>query len=287
MKAGVTLHADDTPVPVLDPGRQKTKTGRLWVLVRDERPCAGPAPPAVTYLYSPDRKGEHAQTLLAGCTGFLHADGYAGFNRLYEPAGLASLTEVGCWAHARRKLYDVHAATNSPLAKEALERIAQLFAIEAEINGHEPAHRLTARQERSLPQLGQLAAFLEQSLATISRKSSLAGAIRYSLARWPALCRFATDGRLEMTNNAAERAIRPLALGRKNWLFAGSDNGGRRAATIYTITETAKLNGHDPEAHLADILARIADHPINRIDELLPWRWPSTAQTQASTEKAA
>ena len=160
--------------------------------------------------------GEHAQALLAGCTGFLHADGYAGFNRLYEPAELASLTEVGCWAHARRKLYDVHAATNSPLAKAALERIGQLFMIEAEINGHAPARRLAARQAQSVPKLDGLRSFLEQSLATISKKSSLAGAIRYSLARWPALCRFATDGRLEMTNHAAERAIRPLALGRKN-----------------------------------------------------------------------
>ena len=287
VKLGEALHADDTPVPVLDPGRQKTKTGRLWVLVRDERPCAGPAQPAVTYLYSPDRKGEHAQTLLDGCRGFLHADGYAGFNRLYEPAERALLTEVGCWAHARRKLYDVHAATNSAIAREALERIGQLFAIEAEINGHEPAHRLASRRERSLPKLDGLKTFLERSLATISKKSSLAGAIRYSLARWPALCRFTADGRLEMTNNAAEQAIRPLALGRKNWLFAGSDNGGRRAATIYTITQTAILNGHDPEAYLADILARIADHPINRIDELLPWRWRPTGEAQASTEKAA
>lgn len=287
VRSGATLHADDTPVPVLDPGRQRTKTGRLWVLVRDERPCAGPAPPAVSYLYSPDRKGEHAKALLQGCTGFLHADGYAGFNRLYEPAELASLTEVGCWAHARRKLYDVHAATDSPLAKAALERIGQMFMIEAEINGHEPARRLAARQAQSVPKLNDLRSFLEQSLATISRKSSLAGAIRYSLARWPALCRFATDGRLEMTNNAAERAIRPLALGRKNWLFAGSDNGGRRAAAIYTITQTAILNGLDPEAYLADILARIADHRINRIDELLPWRWCPTDQAQASTEKAA
>ncbi|MFO7477410.1 MAG: IS66 family transposase, partial [Methyloceanibacter sp.] len=216
VKLGEALHADDTPVPVLDPGRQRTKTGRLWVLVRDERPWGGPAPPAVTYLYSPDRKGEHAQALLDGCGGFLHADGYAGFNRLYEPAELSPLTEVGCWAHARRKLYDVHAATNSPLAREALERIGQLFAIEADIKGKDPAHRLAARRELSLPKLDALRAFLEQSLATISRKSSLAGAIRYSLARWPALCRFATNGRLEMTNNAAERAIRPLALGRKN-----------------------------------------------------------------------
>jgi transposase len=287
VKLSEALHADNTPVPVLDPGRQRTKTGRLWVLVRDERPWAGPSPPAVTYLYSPDRKGEHAQALLDGCTGFLHADGYAGFKRLYQPADSAPLTEVACWAHARRKLYDVHAATNSAIAREALEQIGRLFAIEAEINGHAPQHRLATRRELSLPKLDALRRFLDQLLVTISRKSSLAGAIRYSLARWPALCRFATDGRLEMTNNAAERAIRPLALGRKNWLFAGSDNGGRRAATIYTITQTAKLNGHDPEAYLAEILARIADHPINRIDELLPWRWRPAREARASTEKAA
>jgi transposase len=287
VKSGATLHADDTPVPVLDPGRQRTKTGRFWALVRDERPWGGPAPPAVTYLYSPDRKGEHAQALLVDCTGFLHADGYAGFDRLYQPAERASLTEIGCWAHARRKLYDVHATTNSPLAREALERIGQLFAIEAEINGHASIHRQAVRQERSQPLLDELRGFLERALEQISKKSSLAGAIRYSLARWPALCRFTTDGRLEMTNNAAERAIRPLALGRKNWLFAGSDNGGRRAATIYTITQTAILNGHDPEAYLADILARIADHPINRIDDLLPWQWRPAAEARASTEKAA
>jgi transposase len=328
VKAGSALHADDTAVPVLDPGRQRTKTGRLWVLVRDERPWGGPAPPAVTYLYSPDRpprpagrvsSGDRIKGLLAldrraragaagrlhglssrprrrlltsaasqmGLPGLLAGKGYAGFAKLYVPAELAPLTEVGCWAHARRKLYDVHAATNSPLAREALERIGQLFAIEAEINGHASIHRQAVRQERSQPLLDELRGFLERALATISKKSSLAGAIRYSLARWPALCRFTTDGRLEMTNNAAERAIRPLALGRKNWLFAGSDNGGRRAATIYTITQAAILNGHDPEAYLADILARIADHPINRIDELLPWRWQPKGPAQPSTEKAA
>ena len=287
VKLGEALHADDTPVPVLDPGRQRTKTGRLWVLVRDERPWDGPPPPAVSYLYSPDRKGEHAQALLDGCRGFLHADGYAGFNRLYEPIGRAPLAEIGCWAHARRKLYDVHAATNSPLAREALERIGQLFAIEAEINGHASTRRQAARQERSQPLLDELRGFLERALEQISKKSSLAGAIRYSLARWPVLCRFTTDGRLEMTNNAAERAIRPLALGRKNWLFAGSDDGGRRAATIYTITQTATLNDLDPEAYLRDILARIADHPINRIDDLLPWQWRPAAEAPASTEKAA
>jgi transposase len=196
VRAGVTLHADDTPVPVLDPGRGKTKTGRLWVLVRDERPWGGPAPPAVSYLYSPDRKGEHARTLLAGCRGFLHADGYAGFNGLYEPdaSGTAPLVEVACWAHSRRKLFDVHATTGSAIAK-GLQRIATLFEVEARINGHDPERRQAMRQERSLPLLAELKDSLNDALGRISRKSSLAVAIRYSLSRWPALCRFAHDGR--------------------------------------------------------------------------------------------
>jgi transposase len=278
VRAGVALHADDTPVPVLDPGRGKTKTGRLWVLVRDERPWGGPAPPAVSYLYSPDRKGEHARTLLAGCHGFLHADGYAGFNGLYEPdaSGKAPLVEVACWAHSRRKLFDVHAATGSAIAQEAIERIAALFQIEAEINGRDPEARRAVRQERVVPKLAELKGFFETALASVSRKSALAVAIRYSLSRWQALTRFAADGGLEMTNNAAERAIRPLALGRKNYLFAGSDSGGRRAAILYTLIQTATLNGLDPEAYLRDVLARIAEHPIKRIDDLLPWAWATS-----------
>jgi hypothetical protein len=274
VKAGAALHADDTPVPVLDPGRKKTKTGRLWTLVRDERPWGSAIPPAVSYLYSPDRKAEHAHKLLDDCHGFLHADGYAGFNRLYEPHATGAdprLTEVACFAHARRKYFDVHASTASPIALEALERVGRLFAIEAEIKGEDPSRRLAVRQERSRPLLDELRAFLERSLNQISRKSSLAGAIRYSLSRWAALCRYTKDGRLEISNNAAERAIKPLALGRKNWMFAGSDAGGRRAATLYTILQTATLNGLDPEAYIRDVLARIPDHRINRIDELLPW----------------
>lgn len=290
VKVGSILHADDTPVPVLDPGRKKTKIGRLWVAVRDERPWGSAIPPAVSYLYSPDRKGEHARKLLEGCHGFLHADGYAGFEKLYAPdprTAEPGLVEVACWAHARRKLFEVHAATSSPLAEEALQRIGRLFAIEAEINGSEPQRRLAVRRERSLPLLGELKAFLDRALATISRKSALAGAIRYSLSRWASLVRFTEDGRLEMTNNAAERAIRPLALGRKNYLFAGSDNGGERAAVVYTIIQTAKLNGLDPEAFLRDILACIADHPINKIDLLLPWHWTPTSAEKRSTAKAA
>jgi transposase len=276
VRAGIALHADDTPVPVLDPGRGKTKTGRLWTAVRDERPFGATAPPAAFYRYSPDRKAEHAHALLAGCRGFLHADGYAGFADLYQPepeTGVPRLTEVACWAHARRKIYDVHVETESPAAREALERIARLFAVEADIRGRNPADRQDARRRRSAPILTELKAFLDATLAAISGKSSLAGAIRYATSRWAALTRFVDDGRLEMTNNAAERAIRPLALGRKNYLFAGSDAGGRRAAILYTLVETAKMNNVDPEAWLADVIARIADHPINRLDDLLPWKW--------------
>jgi transposase len=273
VRAGATVHADDTPVPVLDPGRGKTKTGRLWTLVRDERPYGSTAPPAAFYLYSPDRKAEHARSLLETCRGFLHADGYAGFGGLYEPdpktGAPAPLTEVACWAHARRKIYDVHVATKSPASGEALDIIARLFAIEAEIRGRSPAERVTTRHRRAIPVLAELRSFLDVTLAKISGKSDFATAIRYAISRWTALTRYVDDGRLEMSNNAAERAIRPLALGRKNYLFAGSDAGGRRAAIMYTLIETAKLNDLDPEAWLADVIARIADHPINHIDDLL------------------
>jgi transposase len=215
--------------------------------------------------------------LLKGCRGHLHADGYAGFGGLYEAdpktGAPAPLKEVACWAHARRKIYDVHVATKSPAAGEALEMIARLFAIEAEIRGKAPAERAAARRERAIPILDELRAFFDATLAKISGKSDFARAIRYATSRWTALTRYIDDGRLEMSNNAAERAIRPLALGRTNYLFAGSDEGGRRAAIIYTLIETARLNDVEPEAWLADVIARIADHPINRIDDLLPWKW--------------
>jgi transposase len=274
--AGRVLHADDTPVPVLAPGLGKTKTGRLWVVLRDERPWLGPAPPAAFYSYSPDRKGERAVALLGECRGFLHADGYGGFNGLYKPdpkTGIPPLVEVACWAHARRHLYDVHVKDGSLIAKEGLERISELFGIEKAINGLSPEERLAKRQAEAVPRLADLKDFLEKSLTQISGKGTLAQAIRYALSRWIALTRYTNDGQLEMSNNGAERCIRPLALGRKNYLFAGSDSGGVRAAAMYTIVETCKLNNHDPEAYLRDVLGRIADHPINRLAELLPWHW--------------
>jgi transposase len=274
--AGPVVHADDTPMKVLAPGHGKTKTGRLWVVVRDERPWSGAAPPAAFYRYSRDRKGEHAEALLGSCRGFLQADAYGGFQQLFvcDPkTSVPRLTEVGCWAHARRKIYDVYDATQSPLAKQALDRIAPLFEIEAQIKGQAPEQRLAIRQAHAVPLLAELKSFLDTALNQISGASTLAKAIRYSTSRWPALTRYTTDGRLEMTNNAAERTIRPLAMTRKNFLFLGSDSGGDRAASMFTILESAKMTGINPEAYLRDVLARIADHPINRIGELLPWRW--------------
>lgn len=261
------LHADDTTVPVLAPGLGKTKTGRLWCYVRDDRPFAGPAPPAVLYRYSADRKGEHPRAHLAGFQGLPQADGYAGYARLYE----AKVTEAACWAHVRRKFFDVHAATQSALAAEALRRIAELYAIEAAIRGETPAVRLRIRQARAAPLFADLRGWLDATLTRIAGKSELAGAIRYALARWNALTLVPRDGRACLDNNAAERAMRPLTLGRKNWLFAGSDAGGDRAAAIYTLTETAKLNGLDPEDYLRRVLGCIADYKVNRVGELLPW----------------
>ena len=271
--AAEKLHVDDTPVPVLAPGTGRTKTGRLWVYLRDERPFGGRAPPAVVYRYSPDRKAEHPRAQLAGFHGFLQADGYSGFGPLYQSANgqPATVTEVACWAHVRRNFYDIHVATNAPIAGEALQRIGQLFDVERAAMGRPPAQRRQARQSAARPVIDALAAFFDVSLTTISGRSELAKAIRYARSRWAALTRYLDDGTLEISNNAAERAIRPLALGRKNYLFAGSDAGGERAAAAYTLIETAKLNGLDPEAYLRRVIGRIADHPINRIADLLPW----------------
>ena len=268
MAAG-KVHADDTPVPVLAPGNGKTKTGRLWTYVRDDRPAGDTAAPAVWFAYSPDRKGEHPEQHLRQFRGALQADAYAGFNQLYKEDG--RIQEVACWAHVRRKFYDLQEAHASPIASEALERIAALYAIEKEIRGRPPDERQQVRMSRSRPLLQSLRDWFEVSLTKLSRKSDTTAAIRYALGLWPALTRYCDDGRLEIDNNAAERALRVVALGRKNYLFAGSDTGGERAASIYSLIGSAKLNGLDPEAYLRELLSRIADHPITRIEELLPW----------------
>lgn len=279
--AGDRLHGDDTPVPVLDPGRGRTKQGRLWAYVRDGRPAGDTdTPPAACYHYSPDRKGAHPQAHLKDFSGVLHADGFAGFNEIYRaraPDGAARVREAACWSHARRKFFDLAAAGPAPVAEEALRRIAELYAIEGRIRGAPPADRARVRASEAKPKLAALKRWLEAERGRLPGKSPTAEAIRYALSRWPALTRYADDGRIEIDNNAAERAIRPVALGRKNWLFAGSDPGGERAAAILTLIETAKLNGLDPHRYLRDVLTRIADHPINRIGDLLPWNMPQPA----------
>ena len=263
------LHADDTPVPVLDPGLGNTKTGRLWTYVRDDRPAGNEAPPAVLFRYSPDRRGERPREHLKHFTGTLQADAYSGFSALYEGD---RVKEAACWAHARRAFYDLHQAHASPIAAEALERIGKLYEIEAEIRGRPPDERKATRQARAGPLLDSLREWLRETLGRTSKKSDLATAIGYVLMRWTALTRYRDDGRLEIDNDAAERALRAIALGRKNYLFCGSDAGGNRAAAIYSLVGTAKLNGIDPKAYLRYVLERIADQAINRVDELLPWK---------------
>jgi transposase len=269
------LHADDTPLPVLDPGRGKTKTARLWTYVRDDRPAGSHDAPAVLFRYSPDRRGERPKQHLAPFAGILQADAYAGFSHLYEGK---RIRESACWAHARRAFYDLHQANNSPVAAEALERIGKLYDIEAQIRGRPPAERAQIRQARAGPLLESLREWLRQTLARVSKKSELARAIGYILTRWTALTRYCDDGRIEIDNNAAERALRTVALGRKNYLFCGSDAGGERAAAMYSLIGTAKLNGLDPQAYLRHVIERIADHPINRIEELLPWHLASAPE---------
>ncbi|MGE0273505.1 MAG: IS66 family transposase [Alphaproteobacteria bacterium] len=277
MQAPNKLHADDTPVPVLQPGREKTKTGRFWVYVRDDRDAGSSDPPAVTFRYSPDRKGEHPRAHLARFSGALQADAYGGFTALYEepdkptPGTKPPLKEVACWAHARRKFYELFEATGSPQAKDALDRIGKLYEIEAAIRGKPAAERQRMRTQTALPLMTELVQWIKATLAQTSAKLPLAEACRYVLKREKAFTRYLEDGHLEIDNNAAERALRGVALGRKNYLFLGSDAGADRAAAIYALIGTAKLNDVEPEAYLRHVLERIAEHPINRIDELLPW----------------
>jgi transposase len=281
--AAERLHGDDTPVPVLAKG--KTDTGRIWVYVRDDRPFGGQAPPAAVFHYSRDRTGEHPEAHLSGFAGVLQADAFAGYNRLYEAdRHPGPIVDAMCWAHGRRKFFVLaDIATNakrgrdappiSPLALEAVKRIDALFDIERAITGLPPAERLAARREHSAPLVTALETWLREERARLSRHAPVAKAMDYLLRRWDAFTVFLRDGRVCLTNNAAERALRGIALGRKSWLFCGSDRGGQRAAIMYGLIATAKLNDVDPQAWLADVLARIADLPQSRLHDLLPWNW--------------
>jgi transposase len=268
VRDGPALFADDTPVRMLAPGAGKTTTGRLWVYARDERPWSGEAPPAAWYRFSRDRKGEHPTDHLRDFQGWMHADGYAGFGDLYRSG---NVREVACMAHIRRKFVDVQQSQGSAIAAETLTRIAALYGIENEVRGQSAETRARIRKERSEPLFDDLEAWLASQLPNISGKTPLAAAIRYALTRMKRLRPYLDTGSLEIDNNPAERAMRCVALGRKNYLFMGSESGGKAAAIAYTLIETAKLNGVDPQAWLTDVLGRIADHKINRIDQLLPW----------------
>jgi transposase len=280
------LHGDDTTVPVLAKG--KTVTARCWTYVRDDRPFGGQAPPAALFFYSRDRAGEHPQRHLASYSGILQADAYSGYGKLYaDGRSPDTIREAACWAHARRKFFvlaDIEASARrrargstsgaiSPTALEAVRRIDALFEIERAINGLPADRRLAVRHEQAAPLVAALEAWMREERRKLSRHSDVAGAMDYMLKRWDAFARFLDDGRICLSNNAAERALRGIALGRKAWLFAGSDRGGDRAAFMYGLIVTAKLNDVDPQAWLADVLARIAGHPVQKIDELMPWNW--------------
>ena len=281
--AAQKLHGDDTPVRVLDPGRKGAKTGRLWAYVRDDRNSGDTAAPAVWFSYTPDRKGEHPRRHLKNFKGVLQADAFSGYNPLYESG---EIIEAACWAHARRKFVDVEKDSKSPVALEAIGRIQQLYAIEARVRGKPAAERLQIRQAESVPILNAMHAWLQAMLAKTSRHSGIGKAINYSLNQWAALNAYTTNGIIEIDNNAVERQIRPIALGRKNWLFAGSDGGGERAAAMYSLLNTAKLNGLDPEAYLTYIFTHINDHKINQIAQLLPWHVADKIGAEKSARQA-
>ncbi len=281
------LHVDDTPIKVLDPSRRTAdpmtravKEGRIWVYVRDDRPWGGSDPPGAVYYFSPDRRGEHPQRHLAAFSGVLLADAYGGFNKLYAPGadGAYRIREAACWAHLRRDFHDLWKTTGSPIAREALDRIGALYDIERDIAGKSAEMRRHVRQHHSRSRVDEFRIWCEAQLLRIPGKGDLAKAMRYALNRWPAFTLFLEDGRVAIDNNAAERAIRPIAIGRKNYLFAGSDAGGETIADAMTIIETAKFAGLNPEAYLADVLARINDHIVTRLHELLPWNWKPLSQ---------
>jgi transposase len=278
LRAAPKLFADETTAPVLDPGRGRTKTGQLWAYARDDRPWGGPAPPAVAYVYAPDRKGERPAAHLRGFRGVLQVDGYAGYRALAE-SGQVQL--AFCWSHVRRQFYEIAAGGSAPIATETLARIAELYAIETEIRGRSADERCTVRRNKARPLVAALKTWMETKLATISQKGKLAEAFRYALSRWDGLSRFLDDGCIEIDSNIVERTIRPLALNRKNALFAGSDGGGEHWAILASLIETCKLNSVDPQAYLADVFAHLVEgHLINRLDELLPWNWAATHQAQ-------
>ena len=291
--ASSVLHADDTPIRVLDRSAKKkelgkaVKQGRIWTYVRDQRPWSGAAPPGVVYYFSPDRKGEHPRGHLANSSGILQADAYTGFRELYQTRadGTQQFREAACWAHLRRDFHDVWTASKSEIAREALDRIGTLYDIEREIAGQPAELRLAARKTHSAETVAAFKAWAEQQLTRIPGKSDLAKAFRYALNRWPSFTLFLDDGRVAIDNNPAERAMRPIGVGRKNWLFAGSDSGGETLARAMTIIESAKMNGLNPQSYLADVLDRIHDHKINRLDALLPWNW--TAKADVTSQNAA
>lgn len=289
------LHADDTPIRVLDRSLRTAgvtgqlgkgvRQGRIWAYVLDQSPWAGQAPPGVAYKFAANWKQEHVLDHLRSAGGILQADAYKGYAKLYAPGadGSVQFREAACWAHLRRDFHDLWVGAKSPIAREALDRIGALYDIEAQISGKDAASRHAARQARSKPKVEAFHAWAQAQLTRLPSKGDLTNAFRYALARWPAFCLFLDDGRVAIDNNPAERALKPIGIGRKNWLFAGADTGAETLARAMTIIETAKMNGLDPQAYLTDVLTRINDHKINRIDELLPWNWvPLAPMAQAA-----